>query len=69
MSENRSPTKQTLRGMLVRRSMTKPDPKPKKLKRTKTAKSRSAQLLRVLQDAFSESSLSEGDSTGSSEPF
>nr|QYD01950.1 ORF3 [Torque teno felis virus] len=69
MNDARSPTNQNLRGMLVRRAMTKRDPKPKKLKRTKTAKSRSAQLLRLLQDNFSESSLSAADSTGSSSPF
>nr|QYD01866.1 ORF3 [Torque teno felis virus] len=69
MSEDRSPRKQTLRGMLVRRSLTQPQKRPKRLKRTRTARSKSALLLKALGDAFSESSLSAGESTNSSSPF
>nr|QYD01926.1 ORF3 [Torque teno felis virus]QYD02001.1 ORF3 [Torque teno felis virus] len=69
MSDDRSPTKNTLRGMLLRRSMTKRDPKPKRVKRSRTANATSAKLLKLLQENFSESSLSDDCSTTSSGPF
>nr|UWX31887.1 ORF3 [Torque teno felis virus] len=69
MSEDRSPTKNGLRGMLVRRAMMKRDPKPKKVKRSKKKTSASRRLFDLLKENFSESSLSEGESTSSSTPF
>nr|QYD01875.1 ORF3 [Torque teno felis virus]QYD01890.1 ORF3 [Torque teno felis virus] len=69
MNADRSPSKQHLRGMLVRRSLEKKTPRPKRLKRSRTANLKSALLLKALQDNFSESSLSAGECTGSSSPF
>nr|UWX31890.1 ORF3 [Torque teno felis virus] len=68
-SEDRSPSKNNLRGMLLRRSMTKQGPKPKRVKRSATKRAMSRKLFDALADAFSESELSEGASTSSSNPF
>nr|QYD01989.1 ORF3 [Torque teno felis virus] len=69
MSEDRSPGKNNLRGILLRKSMTKREAKPKKVKRSAKKRAISRQLFDVLADAFSESELSEGASTSSSNPF
>nr|QYD01809.1 ORF3 [Torque teno felis virus] len=69
MSEDRSPSKQHLRGMLVRRSLEKKQRRPKRVKRSRTANSNAARLLKLLQSDFSESSLSANECTGSSSPF
>nr|QYD01905.1 ORF3 [Torque teno felis virus]QYD02271.1 ORF3 [Torque teno felis virus]QYD02280.1 ORF3 [Torque teno felis virus] len=66
MSDQRSPSKNPLRGMLLRRNMTKQPARPKRLKRTKTGKKMSDQLLELLKDVCSESSLSADNSTSSS---
>nr|QYD01983.1 ORF3 [Torque teno felis virus] len=66
MSDQRSSSKNHLRGMLFRRNMMKQPPKPKKLKRTRTGKKMSDQLLELLKDVYSESSLSADNSTSSS---
>nr|UWX31905.1 ORF2 [Torque teno felis virus] len=68
-SEDRSPSKNNLRGMLLRRSMMKREAKPKRVKRSAKRRAISRQLFDALADAFSESELSEGASTTSSNPF
>nr|QYD01941.1 ORF3 [Torque teno felis virus]QYD01956.1 ORF3 [Torque teno felis virus]QYD01998.1 ORF3 [Torque teno felis virus] len=55
--------------MLLRRAMTRRDPKPKRVKRSKTKSAASKRLFEILDGAYSETSLSDADSTSSSNPF
>nr|QYD01887.1 ORF3 [Torque teno felis virus] len=66
MSEDRSPTKNQLRGMLLRRAMEQKAPKPKRLKKSRTANYQHAKLLKELGSLFSESEISPESSSISS---
>nr|QYD01962.1 ORF3 [Torque teno felis virus] len=69
MSEDRSPGRNVLRGMLTRRAMMKQDPRPKRVKRSSRKKAISKRLYDLYAEDFSESSQSAGSSTASSSPF
>nr|UWX31897.1 ORF3 [Torque teno felis virus] len=69
MSDDRSPSKNNLRGILTRRSMMKREMKPKKVKRSRKKRAIAKQLFDVLGSAYSESELSDTASTSSSNPF
>nr|QYD01923.1 ORF3 [Torque teno felis virus] len=69
MSGDRSPGKNALRGMLLRRAMSPRDPKPKRVKRSKNKSATSRRLFELLGDDFSESEISATASTTSSSPF
>nr|QYD01878.1 ORF3 [Torque teno felis virus] len=68
-SEDRSPGKNVLRGMLTRRSMMKQGPRPKRVKRSAHNKAVSKRLFDILGADYSESELSDTASTTSSNPF
>nr|QYD01833.1 ORF3 [Torque teno felis virus]QYD01836.1 ORF3 [Torque teno felis virus]QYD01842.1 ORF3 [Torque teno felis virus]QYD01872.1 ORF3 [Torque teno felis virus]QYD01893.1 ORF3 [Torque teno felis virus] len=65
-SEDRSPSKNQLRGMLIRRAMEGKPRKPKRVKLSRTKNTANRKLLEQLGSLFSESEISMSSSSHSS---
>nr|QYD01797.1 ORF3 [Torque teno felis virus]QYD01800.1 ORF3 [Torque teno felis virus]QYD01848.1 ORF3 [Torque teno felis virus]QYD01851.1 ORF3 [Torque teno felis virus] len=63
MNEDRSPSKNALRGMLIRRALSPKVKKPKRLKKSKTKSVLNRKLLEKYGSIFSESEISDTSSS------
>nr|QYD01803.1 ORF3 [Torque teno felis virus]QYD01839.1 ORF3 [Torque teno felis virus]QYD01863.1 ORF3 [Torque teno felis virus] len=69
MNEDHSPSKNQLRGMLIRRALENPQRKAKRVKISKTKSTKNRKMLEKLGSLFSESEISASSSSRSSDPW